>query len=122
MIADRACRGYGDELRVGKKFHDEMSRRFRRERGRFEAVLYGRERAPAAAVAPLRERSATIAPMVATLRLLAERHHLTQPLPDLAMSFAHMHVNRLFRNAQRAQELVVYEMLSRIYSCEAARR
>jgi len=39
----------------------------------------------------------------------------------VAMSFAHMHVNRLLRSAQRAQELVLYEMLDRLYASRAAR-
>jgi hypothetical protein len=43
-------------------------------------------------------------------------------LTDVAMSYAHMHVNRLLRSAQRAQELVVYELLDRVYSSRAARR
>jgi hypothetical protein len=38
------------------------------------------------------------------------------------MSVAHMHVNRVLRSAQRAQELVLYEMLDRVYSSRAARR
>jgi len=42
-------------------------------------------------------------------------------LAELAMSFAHMHVNRLLRSAQRAQELVLYEMLDRLYASRAAR-
>ncbi|HEY1639542.1 MAG TPA: lantibiotic dehydratase C-terminal domain-containing protein, partial [Streptosporangiaceae bacterium] len=43
-------------------------------------------------------------------------------LAELAISLAHMHVNRLLRSAQRAQELVLYEMLDRLYTSRAARR
>jgi hypothetical protein len=32
-----------------------------------------------------------------------------------------MHVNRMLRSAQRAQELVIYELLGRAYSSQAAR-
>jgi lantibiotic biosynthesis protein len=39
----------------------------------------------------------------------------------VAMSVAHMHVNRMLRSAQRAQELVLYEFLDRIYCSAAAR-
>ena len=41
---------------------------------------------------------------------------------ELALSLAHMHVNRMLRSAQRAQELVIYEMLGRAYRSQAARR
>jgi hypothetical protein len=43
-------------------------------------------------------------------------------MTDLAMSCAHMHVIRLLRSAQRAQELVLYELLDRFYVSQAARR
>jgi hypothetical protein len=33
-----------------------------------------------------------------------------------------MHVNRLLRSAHRAQELVLYELLDRVYSSRAGRR
>jgi hypothetical protein len=58
----------------------------------------------------------------AELQELAHRGHLSVPLTDLAMSYAHMHVNRLLRSAQRAQELVLYELLDRAYSSRAGRR
>ena len=41
---------------------------------------------------------------------------------DLGASLVHMHVSRLLRSAQRAQELVLYDFLSRIYQSQAARR
>jgi lantibiotic biosynthesis protein len=71
---------------------------------------------------PLRERSQKVEPLAAQLRDLDQAGELMQPLADIVMSFAHMHVNRLLRSGQRAHELVLYEMLSRIYSSEAARR
>ena len=55
---------------------------------------------------------------MAQLRQLAE---LAVPLTDLAHSFAHMHVNRSLRSAQRAQEVVLYE-LDRLYSSQAGRQ
>ena len=61
-------------------------------------------------------------PTVRELRAAADTGRLTVGLPELAMSIAHMHVNRLLRSAQRAQELVLYELLGRAYSSQAARR
>jgi len=58
--------------------------------------------------------------VTAELRELAHGGHVT--LTDVAMSFAHMHVNRLLRSAQRAQEFVLYELLDRFYSSQAGRR
>jgi hypothetical protein len=47
---------------------------------------------------------------------------LARPLADLAASFLHMHANRLLRSAQRAQELVLYDFLARLYESRAARQ
>jgi thiopeptide-type bacteriocin biosynthesis protein len=40
---------------------------------------------------------------------------------DLAASHVHMHANRLLRSAHRAQELVLYDFLTRIYESRRAR-
>jgi len=43
-------------------------------------------------------------------------------LAALASSYLHMFVNRSLREAQQAQELVLYDFLSRLYESQAARR
>jgi thiopeptide-type bacteriocin biosynthesis protein len=60
-------------------------------------------------------RSARIRP------LAAELSTLSRPLFDLARSFAHVHVNRLMPVAQRAHELVLYDLLRRHYAARLAR-
>ena len=39
---------------------------------------------------------------------------------DLAMSFIHMHLNRLFHSYQRKQELVIYNFLLKYYNSRQA--
>jgi thiopeptide-type bacteriocin biosynthesis protein len=119
MVVRRACEGYGYEFGTTKDFQREMSRRYREERADIEALLYSDVHSEL--LAPLKARTSSIVPIARELRTLADAGQLTQPLPDLLLSFAHMHVNRLLRSAQRAHELVLYEMLSRIYSSEAGR-
>jgi hypothetical protein len=63
-----------------------------------------------------------LAPAAQELRAAAGAGRLSAGIPELAMSLAHMHVNRMLRSAQRAQELVLYELLGRAYSSQAARR
>jgi len=63
-----------------------------------------------------------LAPAAQELRALADAARLSVDISELAMSLAHMHVNRMLRSAQRAQELVLYELLGRAYSSQAARR
>ena len=49
------------------------------------------------------------------------RGALTVSLSELAPSYIHMHVNRLIRSAQRAHELVLYDLLARLYESKLAR-
>ena len=46
---------------------------------------------------------------------------LTEPLPAILGSLAHMHMNRILRSSARAQELVAYEFLCREYTSTLAR-
>ena len=124
-IARRARRGYGSEFGANGDFSREVSRRYRQERASVEALL-DPHRDPPSELAPslqaLHQRSIALAPVAQDLRALADAGGLTVDLCELAMSLAHMHVNRMLRSAQRAQELVLYEMLDRAYSSQAARR
>ena len=124
-IARRAQRGYGREFGADGAFQQEVSRRYRQERAAVEALLdpaTGSAPELATSIKILNKRASMLAPTAAKLRSAAEAGQLTVSLPDLAMSLAHMHVNRMLRSAQRAQELVIYEFLARAYSSQASRR
>lgn len=124
-IARRARRGYGSEFGADGAFSREVSRRYRLERASVEALLDPDLDPPpelTASLQALHQRSIVLAPVARDLRDLADTGRLSVDLPDLAMSLAHMHVNRMLRSAQRAQELVLYELLDRAYSSRAARR
>jgi thiopeptide-type bacteriocin biosynthesis protein len=124
-VANRARRGYGSEFGVGGDFQHEVSRRYRSERASVETLIDPQRDPPAelaASVRLLHQRSIVLAPAVQELRALADAGQLSADIPELAMSLAHMHVNRMLRSAHRAQELVLYEMLGRAYSSQAARR
>jgi len=66
-------------------------------------------------------RSAAHAPVLAELRAAEQRGQLTVPVADVVPSYIHIHVNRLIRSAQRAHELVRYDLLVRRYESQAAR-
>ena len=123
-IALRAQRGYGHEFGTGGAFQQEVGRRYRRERAAVEALL-DPDAVPAAGLAgslrALHRRSAALALPARELRTAAQAGRLTADLTEVAMSLAHMHVNRMLRSAHRAQELVIYELLGRAYSSQAAR-
>ncbi|MGH9005289.1 MAG: thiopeptide-type bacteriocin biosynthesis protein, partial [Acidimicrobiia bacterium] len=124
-VARRAREGFGQEFGIDGNFRGQVSQRFRAERARLEALLDPGQApsAPlAAGVEALRRRSLELAPVTAELRRLGQAGRLSASMTDIAMSYAHMHVNRLLRSAQRAQELVLYELLDRAYSAQAGRR
>ncbi len=124
-IARRARHGYGSEFGADGDFQHEVSRRYRNERASVETLLDPPRDPPtelAASIQALNQRSMALAPVAQELRAAAEAGRLCVEIPELAMSLAHMHVNRMLRSAQRAQELVLYELLARAYSSQAARR
>ncbi|MFL5334378.1 MAG: lantibiotic dehydratase [Geminicoccaceae bacterium] len=124
-VARRARQGYSREFDIGADFRSRVSQRYRAERARLEALLDPGQAPPAplaAGLEALRRRSLQLAPVTTELRRLARSGHLSTTLAGIAMSYAHMHANRLLRSAQRAQELVLYELLDRAYSAQAGRQ
>jgi lantibiotic biosynthesis protein len=129
-VARAARYGYAREYGAGGAFQHAVSARFRELRPSLEPLL-----GPAGGLSPdlagsaraLDRRSAAIAPAAIQLRALADTGQSDgyskgqTRLAELVMSLAHMHVNRLLRSAQRAQELVLYEMLDRLYTSQSAR-
>ena len=53
---------------------------------------------------------------------IARNAVLASRLPDLAWSLVHMHCNRLLHASQRAQELVIYDLLRRLHEARRARK
>jgi len=124
-IARAARDGYRREFGVGRAFQAQVGKRFRVERTQLERLIGPDSEAPAGlrtATKALKARSAHLAGIGEALRDLAGGGSLTATPADIAMSYAHMHVNRVLRAAQRAQELVLYEYLDRLYTATAARR
>lgn len=123
LVARRQRESLSAMFGVDSDFRKKVSARFRQERRSLELLLGSPEYCPAAAapgLAALRKRSLRLAPIGAHLRRLEEEKDLTVTVADLASSLAHMHVNRVLRASQPAQELVLYEMLDRLYSARAA--
>jgi thiopeptide-type bacteriocin biosynthesis protein len=120
-LARAVRQGYGREFGIDGAFQRAVGARFRQERAALESVLAPPGAVPgpspvADCLRVLGQRSAAIAEPAARLRSLPGEH-----LAGLATSLAHMHVNRLLRSTQRAQEFVLYEMLDRLYASQAAR-
>jgi thiopeptide-type bacteriocin biosynthesis protein len=124
-VARRARENFGREFAVDGAFRSQVSQRYRAERAQLEALLDPGQAPPAplaTGLEALHRRSLKLAPVMAELRRLDRAGLLSTTMTHLAMSYAHMHANRLLRSAHRAQELVLYELLDRAYSSRAGRR
>ncbi len=122
----RLREGYGREQRVDVNLERQLGERYRKERPALEELLSSAAAANpehpfAPGFAAFAARSAASAPAVAELRALEAAGRLAGALPELAGSLLHMHTNRLLRSAARAQELVIYDLLDRLYQSREAR-
>jgi class I lanthipeptide synthase len=92
-----------------------IAHRFGAERDRLLQLLRGGEERETLgpAVAWLERRSALWAEPVAELRRLEAAGTLAGGLEEVATSLVHMHLNRVLRSAQRANELVIYDLWER---------
>ncbi|WP_254614159.1 lantibiotic dehydratase [Myxococcus sp. CA056] len=123
-VASRCRKGFGAEFRVNARFEDQLSQRFRQERRELERML---DAAPEdegpwkAGLDILARRGALLRPLAEQLHAAEREGQLTLPVAGLAESFLHMHVNRLLASDQRAQELILYDFLARLYRSRLAR-
>jgi thiopeptide-type bacteriocin biosynthesis protein len=119
----RACRdGFAQEFDIRGPAKRALGERYRAERKALEELLEleeGTDNPLAPGVELLRERSRRLGPVVE--RLLEREQRLSVSLDGLLRSYAHMHANRLLRGAHRAQELVLYELLHRVYASRLAK-
>lgn len=103
LVAEQGGTGDNAKRHAGKLFRTEREGLARLMAGTPE------DRAEAAVLAALAARSEAIQPLLGSTR------------EDILGSLCHMHVNRLLRGAQRTQELVVYDLLDRLYAAAQGR-
>jgi thiopeptide-type bacteriocin biosynthesis protein len=123
-IVTRCREGFLKEHTNGGELERQIGARFRRERLALEALLdrsADAESPFAEALACLRQRSQRVQAAVAALTAAEDAGRLTQSRSQLAASYLHMHANRMFASAARAQELVLYDFLERLYQGQQAR-
>ncbi len=126
-IMRRARESFGREFSVGKHMGKQLGNKYRAELASIEAlVVRDPARDEASELAPgfeiLEQRSQVWRPVFDELRARDGRGELAPTLEEVVWSYIHMHVNRLLRSAQRAQELVLYDFLNRFYESQRARR
>jgi lantibiotic biosynthesis protein len=111
------------EHRATPALRKAVGERFRAEREVLAPLLRGASHPGSLApgLALLDRRSGAIAAPLAELRALSAAGRLGVTLPHLAADLAHMQTNRILRSAHRAHEMVIYDVLDRLYTARAAR-
>ncbi|HEX3765390.1 MAG TPA: lantibiotic dehydratase [Kofleriaceae bacterium] len=125
-VMRRVRDGFAREHRVDSSigFQRGLGDKYRKERTPL-AILLDRAHDADSDLGPglerIAARSVANAPIIAELRAAEQRGQLTSPVLDLVPSYIHMHVNRLIRSAQRAHEVVLYDLVVRLYEAQVAR-
>jgi thiopeptide-type bacteriocin biosynthesis protein len=111
-------------LVVNRQYKKQLSDKFRNERRHLEALLAtsaSNGEFPPLASAALRLYAERLEAVRAELERAQQAGELTNSIAELAGSYVHMHLNRLFRSAANAQEMVLYDFLARTYDSVTAR-
>src|SRR5262249_30260360 len=112
------------DLQMDKSMKVQLSARFRKERASLESII-GLAKSDDDPLSPgfeaLRRRSVRLAPIVAELKATERAGKLSASITDLALSFVHMHTNRMLRSAHREQEFLIYDFLGRLYESQVGR-
>lgn len=123
-VIRRTRDAFAKEFCVEPQFRHQLNAKYRKERRTVEALLVpdGEGQAlPTPEHAVLHRRSEQWASAIADLKAREQAGKLRQSVKELAVSYLHMHANRLLRSAHRAQELVLYDFLARNYESRVIR-
>ena len=123
-LLDEFRKGFAKEFRADEQFIGLLGDRFREERRGLEALLdpaYDAENPLWPGIEVFQRRSRLWASTMTELKACALAGQLSVSFNELAASLMHMHANRLLRSAHRAQEMVIYDYLARLYESRLAR-
>lgn len=112
-----------EKFSINQRYKKQLSEKFRAERDRLEALLAtcGNGELPAQARSALALFAGRLESVRAQIEHARQAGELHKSIADLAGSYVHMHLNRLFRSAANAQEMVLYDFLARTYDSRMAR-
>jgi thiopeptide-type bacteriocin biosynthesis protein len=116
---------FAAEFGVDHRVRQQLGDKYRAERQSLAELLELAHSSSAVEYPPLQalqHRSEALVGIRGEIDASARAGELSVSIADLAASYAHMHLNRLLRSAQRAQEMVVYDLLDRIYRSQLAQR
>lgn len=120
-LTQRLRDAFGKEFRVDAAFARQLAARFRAVKSDLERVIDSELHDSPPWRGAFAARSTRAHAALARLRAAESAGMLHVPMETLAESYAHMHLNRVFRSEQRAHELVIYDFLACLYQGRIAR-
>jgi thiopeptide-type bacteriocin biosynthesis protein len=108
------------EHEVDADFKRQLGSNFRQGRARYESIVRGEVHPEGRAA--FASRALRVTKVAEELRTARAAGTLSVSISAIAQNCAHLHVNRMLRSEQRAQELVIYDILARLYDAQLARR
>ena len=123
-LVNRLGKYYEKNFSLDQRYKKQLSEKFRNQRSILEKIIGGSEELDAfppevhRAIASYTERQKAIRADLDEQKAVGE---LMQPVSELVSSYVHMHLNRMFRSAQNAQEMVLYDFLARTYDSKLAK-
>jgi thiopeptide-type bacteriocin biosynthesis protein len=124
-MLSEARAAFGKEFRSDRALDRQIGEKFRKERPNLSDLLDPVRKGEDSPLGPgleiLGQRSERLRPIVADLKSCEAACRLSGTRHEIAMSYLHMHANRLLRSVQREQELVLYDFLARHYESALAR-
>ena len=123
-LLEHVRKSFAKEFRADERFIGQLGDKFREERKNLETLIdpaCDAENPLQPGIEILERRSHLWSSTMTELKTCATEGRLSVSLPELAASYMHMHANRLLRSSQRAQEMVIYDFLARLYESRLAR-
>jgi lantibiotic biosynthesis protein len=123
-LARESAEAIARRLGWDKTVRGRVGKRFRRERRILERLLDPDPEAPTGlepGLEILNMRSQVLEPIGAELERLDSNERLNCSRSSIAGSLLHMHLNRLLRGDNTAQEAVIWDFLARLYEAESRR-
>jgi thiopeptide-type bacteriocin biosynthesis protein len=124
LLVNNLGKHYEKTFSVDQRYKKQISEKFRNERAALEEII-GASEGPNLFSPQLHSAVSRYVEQLRTLRAELEAKlgngELSRTIPELASSYVHMHLNRIFRSAQNAQEMVLYDFLARTYDSRLAK-
>ena len=117
--------GFAKEFGMNKSLKMQMDKKFRKNRSLIVQILNWKKEEYSEyqeIFEVLSENRKASVPLINEILEMELKKELRVNLNDLLASFIHMLLNRLFRNKQRLNEMVIYDFLWRSYRSELAKK